>query len=277
MFNLINILIIHFFAHALIFSHHMLRKKEKKFGGVCNMQEKKHCDGKELICINVDKVYDWIVKEKSFDLSFPSGKEFLFTPTNMVPKDEYKFSGFKDATVKCEVTPDRHHPIVILGREDRPFCIDGKNVMLQQLNIRKNFVVTLTVTLADGTVLTSKSPEKEDFNSDLAFSRCEQVTLCAPEGTDIEITFTNLDCFVCTTGKLEGESFAPFNGGIKFSNLSISIDTCQSIQSTFPVTVEFLADFCEPREDFATACAPPMRPKQCSVVFPDDDHGHCCH
>ena len=33
-------------------------------------------------------------------------------------------------------------------------------------------------------------------------SRCEQVTLCAPEGTNVEITYTDLDCFVCTTGEL---------------------------------------------------------------------------
>lgn len=235
------------------------------------MQEKKHSDGKELICINVDKVYDWIVKEKSFDFTVPSWEEIHFTPKGSVT------NGYiQGAHVTCEVTPDRHNPIVILGREDRPFCIDGKNVMLQQLNIRKNFVITLVVTLADGTVLTSVAPKWEE-NSDLAFSRCEQVTLCAPEGTDVEITYTNLDCFVCTTGKLTGDGYGSDRGTIKFSNLSISVDTCQSIQSTFPVTVEFLADYCEPREDLINACAPPMRPQQCSVVFPDDDHGHCCH
>ena len=127
----------------------MLRKKEKKFGGVCNMQEKKHCDGKELICINVDKVYDWIVKEKSFDVS--PKKSIRFHDLDDIDDDD-----LKGAIVTCEVTPERHHPIVILGREDRSFCIDGKNVRLQQLNIKKNFDLTIFVTLRNGTKLTSK-------------------------------------------------------------------------------------------------------------------------
>jgi len=167
------------------------------------------------------------------------------------------------ATVSCEVTPDKHKPIEILCREDRPFCIEGKTVLLQQLNIRKNFELRIFVTLANGAVLTSKP---------IKVNRCEQATLCAPEGTDVEITYTNLDCFVCTTGDISKE-----NGKIKFSDLTISVATCQSIQSTFPVTVEFLANFCEPRDDLPTTRPAPMRPKQCSVVFPDDDHGHCCH
>ncbi len=107
-----------------------------------NMQEKKHCDGKELICINVDKVYDWIVKEKSFDVSPKESIAFSRIQYQLDDDD------LKGATVTCEVTPDRHHPIVILGREDRPFCIDGKNVLLQQLNIKKNFDLTIFVTLA---------------------------------------------------------------------------------------------------------------------------------
>jgi hypothetical protein len=44
------------------------------------MQEKKLCEGQELICINVDKVYDWIVKESSFDFALPTGN-IVFTPT----------------------------------------------------------------------------------------------------------------------------------------------------------------------------------------------------
>lgn len=235
------------------------------------MEEKKHHDRKELICINVDKVYDWIVKEKSFDIS-PLGEiEFKGIPVELCDYD------FKGATVTCKVTADRHHPIVILGREDLPFCIDGKTVILQQLTIKKKFDLTIFVTANNGCTYASKP---------IDISRCEQVTLCAPKGTDVEITYTNLDCFVCSTGRLtlccpEGESGNGYNSEspctIKFSDLTISVNTCQSIQSTFPVTVEFLADFCEPRDELPTACPAPMRPQQCSVVFPDDDHGHCCH
>ena len=56
---------------------------------------------------------------------------------------------------------------------------------------------------------------------------------------------------------------------VNFENLSISISICQSIQSTFPVTVEFLADYCEPRSELPLAsCSPTGRPNNCSVVFP---------
>jgi hypothetical protein len=243
------------------------------------MQEKKHCDEKELICINVDKVYDWIVKENTFDFALPTGN-IVFTPTGSVPANT---GGLANATIACEVTPATSNPIVITDRQNRPFCIDGKNVLLQQLHIRKNFVVTLIVTLANGTVLTSVAPTV-NVNTALAFSRCEQVTLCAPEGTNVEVTFTDLDCFVCSPGILTiptttAPAPAPAAGSINIAGLTLTIATCQSIQSTFPVTVELLADFCEPREDLPTACPAPMRPKQCSVIFPDDGHGHghCCH
>jgi len=242
------------------------------------MQEKKLCEGQELICINVDKVYDWIVKENSFDFALPTGN-IVFTPTASVPTTA---AGLVGATIRCEVTPATSNPIVITNRQDRPFCIDGKNVLLQQLNIRKNFVVTLIVTLANGTVLTGTPTLTPAANTNLLLSRCEQVSLCAPEGTNVEVTFTDLDCFVCSPGVL---TIPPVTvppataGSINIAGLTISIATCQSIQSTFPVTVEFLADFCEPRDDLPTTCPSPMRPKQCSVIFPDDGHGHgnCCH
>jgi len=217
------------------------------------------CDDKELICINVDKVYDWIVKENSFDIfptapiSFPG-----VTPT----------TNLANATVTCEVTPAATNPIVIQNRENRPFSIDGKTVYLQQLNIQKNFSLTLFVTLENGTVLTSVP---------VPISRCEQVTLCAPEGTDVEITYTELNCFICSTGTLilgDGAPGAAPVGTIGFTALTITVSTCQSIQSTFPVTVEFLADYCEPRADLPMACPGPVRPHDCSLVFPDD---HCRH
>lgn len=215
------------------------------------MKDKRCNEGQELICINVDKVYDWIVKEQSFD--FFSAAPVTFPGVTAT-------TPLAGATVTCEVIPTATNPVVIQNRENRDFCIDGKTVCLQQLTIQKNFSLTLFVTLTTGTVLTSAV---------IPISRCEHITLCAPEGTDVEITFTDLDCFVCQTGTLVAGA-----GTITFSALNVSIETCQSIQSTFPVTVEFLADFCEPREDLPTACPAPSRPRQCPAVFPDFGHGH---
>ncbi|ACA41890.1 hypothetical protein ACE1MS_21070 [Lysinibacillus sp. fkY74-1] len=209
------------------------------------MQEHMPSQAQELICINVDKVYDWIVKEMSFDIS-PTGA--ITFPGVTAATD------LTGAIVTCRVIPAATNPIVILNRENRQFSIDGSTVCLQHLNIQKNFILTIVVTLPNGTMFTS---------AEIPVSRCEQVTLCAPKGTDVEILYTDLDCFVCTTGTLTAAA-----GAITFSALTITVAVCQSIQSTFPVTVEFLATFCEPRADLPFTCPTAVRPQQCPVIFP---------
>jgi len=199
----------------------------------------------EPICINVDKVFDWIVKEASFEFS-PTGP-ITFPGVTAT-------TSLAGAVVTCNVVPRATNPVVILNRENRQFTIDGATVCLQNLTIQKNFTVTLVVTLPNGTRFTSNT---------ITVSRCEQVTLCAPKGTDVEILFTDLDCFVCSTGTL-----TPGTNTITFSALVVTISVCQSIQSTFPVTVEFLATFCEPRAELPFACPGVVRPAQCPAVFP---------
>lgn len=214
------------------------------------MQEKMFED-KELLCINVDKVYDWIVRENTFDI-FPTGPiTFPGVTADTV---------LTDATVSCEVVPATLNPIEILSRENRDLSVDGMNVCLQQLTIRKNFTLTIVVTLPTGIIFRSAG---------IPASRNELVTLCAPDGTDVEITFTELDCFLSSTGTLIAGV-----GTITFGALVVSVATCQSIQSTYPVTIELVADFCEPREDFLTACSAPTHPQQCPIVFPDNKHCH---
>jgi len=222
------------------------------------MKEKLPFDGRELICINVDKVYDWVTKEMNFEHAVSPYEKIEFYPKDSVPNGE-----IKGATVTCDVSPDDYCPVEILGRDDRPVSIDGRNILLQQLHIRKNFEIRICLTLADGTVLRSEA---------IKVSRCERVTLCAPEGTNVEVTYTDLDCFVCTTGHIYGDSTGSDRGTIKFKNLTITVSTCQSIQSTFPVTVEFLADYCDPRADLPFACPGPVRPHHCSTIFPDSDN-----
>ncbi|SDP30227.1 hypothetical protein [Halobacillus aidingensis] len=239
------------------------------------MQAKNLNGGQELICMNVDKVYDWVIEERNFEFTLPSATAVTFLPTPTAAPTTAQLLG---ATVTCEVEPDPTTPIEILDRDDRQFVINGDPVTLQQLNIRKNFVITLTVTLADGRVFTSAPPTlpgaTTPINPFLRFSRCEQVTLCAPEGTDVEVVFTDLDCFVCSSGTIT--AVLDTTTGVltfAFSNLQISIVSCQSIQSTFPVTVEFLAEFCEPRDVLPTPCPAPIRPDQCPVVFPAFGNG----
>lgn len=210
------------------------------------MQEHMPSQVQELICINVEKVYDWVVKDLSFEFSPTSPLSFPCLPED---------ANITGAHVTCQVVPSEYNPVVIMNRENRTFKIDGTSVCLQQLTIQKNFTVTICITLPNGTTYTSTSFE---------ISRCEHVVMCAPKGTNVDVTYTDLDCFVCSTGAFYNNC----NETITFENLSLSVAVCQSIQSTFPVTVEFLAEYCEPRADLPLTCPPAGRPKNCSVVYP---------
>ncbi|MGA3599491.1 hypothetical protein [Lysinibacillus agricola] len=211
------------------------------------MQDSMPSQVREPICINVDKVFDWIVKEASFEFSKTGTIRFPGLPAH---------TDLTHAVVTCHVVPRAIHPVKILNRENRQFTIDGATVCLQNLTIQKNFTLTIIVTLPGGTKFTSDP---------ITISRCEQVTLCAPKGTDVEILFTDLDCFVCSMGNPTSGNTA---NEITFTDLNVTISVCQSIQSTFPVTVEFLATFCEPRAELPFACPGVVRPEQCPAVFP---------
>lgn len=211
------------------------------------MQEHLPFPDQELICINVDKVYDWVMKENTFDY-LPTGPITFPGVTPTTPTT--------GANVTCEVTPATTTPVVILRRENRQVTVDGEVVCLQLLTIRKSFNVVFVLTLPTGVVFRS---------TPILVSRSEQVILCAPEGTDVTVTFTELDCFISSQG-----TFVPGTGTVTFTGLVVTIMTCQSIQSTYPVTVEFLADFCAPRADLAIgACPLPVRPLQCPTIYPE--------
>ncbi|MDM5250694.1 hypothetical protein [Lysinibacillus sp. G4S2] len=209
------------------------------------MQDNMPSQLQEPICINVDKVFDWIVKEASFEFS-PTGP--ISFPGVTATTD------LVNAVVTCSVVPSATSPVKILHRENRQFTIDSATVCLQNLTIQKTFTLTLVVTALNGQRFTSLP---------ITVSRCEQVTLCAPQGTDVEILFTDLDCFVCSVGTPQAGT-----NTITFTDLHVTISVCQSIQSTFPVTVEFLATFCEPRAELPFACPGVVRPAQCPAVFP---------
>ncbi|WP_042473251.1 BMQ_0737 family morphogenetic spore coat protein [Bacillus ndiopicus] len=217
------------------------------------MQEKMSSQVRELICINVDKVYDWIVKELTFELTPTGAIAFPTLPAGI---------DLTTASIQCRVVPDTSNPVVILSRENRQVTLAGRTVTLQQLTIRKNFIVTIVVKTANCMMF-----ESAPFN----VSRCEHVTLCAPKGTEVQVTYTDLDCFVCSTGTATADFPVGGTPTITFTNLSLNVTVCQSIQSTFPVTVEFLAEYCEPRADFHSACSPAVRPQKCGNIFPH----HC--
>ncbi|SFM06737.1 hypothetical protein SAMN04487943_10793 [Gracilibacillus orientalis] len=210
--------------------------------------------GQELLCINTEKVYDWLLNEASFDLNIDG----LELPINTVTGAQLECDDIDLNNVTCTVTPSEEDPFVILDREDQVFIIDGEEVTLQVVNIRKSFDVIVYVQLI---------PELGGRTIEIGtatFSRCEQVILCAPEGTDINVSYTDLDCFVCSVNCDTGTTTE-----IDELNVTFTVRLCQSIQSTYEVTIELEADFCQPRDVLPVPpCPTPTIPVQCPVVFP---------
>ncbi|WP_077065081.1 BMQ_0737 family morphogenetic spore coat protein [Gracilibacillus massiliensis] len=211
--------------------------------------------GQELLCINTEKVYDWILNETTFDLTVDG----LELPINTVTGAQLECDDIDQTAVTCTVTPTEIDPIVVLDREDQVFVVDGEEVTLQLINIRKNFDVTvfapLIPELGGGTIEIGSA----------TFTRCEQVILCAPNGTDVDVSYTDLDCFVCAVNCDTGSSTE-----IDELNVTVSVRLCQSIQSTYDVTLELVADFCQPRDILPfPPCPAPSMPAQCPVIFPN--------
>jgi hypothetical protein len=210
------------------------------------MQAKNLTGGSEVLCINTTKVYDWILNEATFDLTFVD-EDLQGNGEDQITCEDIT------GPVTCEVTPGE---VEVIDRENRDFVIGRREITLQLVTLRKHFTVTFFFPTAHGTQETS-----------FDFSRCEQVILCAPEGTDIEVTFTDVDCFIC--------SFECDEATDTF-DAQITVRLCQSIQSTFPVTLEIEAEFCQPRDilPIPAACPTPSIPPQCPALFPDDDDDH---
>ena len=201
--------------------------------------------GRELLCINTEKVYDWVLNEATFDVTFRD---------IMLPEDGEEglnCDDFDIEDVTCEVTPLGFD---VLSRHNREFVFGRKEVTLQLVKIRKKFKVTFNFPTASGT----KSVSREK-------SRTEHVILCAPDDTDIKVKVTDVDCMIvdfdCDT---DYDTF----------DAVVNVRICQSIQSVFKVTLELEAEFCHPRDILpipGTACPTPTIPPQCPVLFPDDD------
>ncbi|TFB15104.1 hypothetical protein E3U55_12695 [Filobacillus milosensis] len=204
--------------------------------------------GQELVCINTTKVYDWVINDANFDLNV----------TDLdLPEDEgvqLTCDDIDTESVTCEVQPS-DPAIEELNRETRTFTIGDEDVELQVVTLRKNFEVVFTLPLLAGGSAEVSAP----------FARSEQVILCAPDDTEIEVTFTELDCFIVD---LECDPTTTPNS----LDAVVNVRLCQSIQSTFDVTLELIADFCQPRDILSfPPCPTPAIPETCTSLFPNNN------
>lgn len=212
----------------------------------------------ELLCINTNKVYDWILEEVTVSqtvlaatLALPAAiAAVLCLPAALVNITPIiTDADGNPLPPNSEVTVTESIP-----RVDRQFEVDGALVTLQRVSFTKTVYVVLEisgVTPATGIPFLIRTLP-------IPFSVNESAFLCAPEGTDLLVRVTDF----------EAQTIVNCDEAGIFVSIGVSIVVCQSIQTVTPVTLELIAGFCSPREAIFDNCPTPIIPPQCPVIFP---------
>ncbi|MGE8205254.1 hypothetical protein ACQKP0_11865 [Heyndrickxia sp. NPDC080065] len=223
------------------------------------MQSKPLQGAQELLCINTEKVYDWILEESTASqtvpeasLGLPAGFDLtLFgnPAAQIVIKAVLTDSTGTPLPLNSEVTVTESLP-----RVDRQFEVDGALVTLQRVTFTKTVFVVLEISgviPATGVPFLITTPP-------ITFTLTETAFLCAPEGTSLVVRISDF----------EAQTIINLSAAGALVSIGVTIDVCQSIQTVTPVTLELTAEFCMPRAPLFESCTTPLIPPQCPVVFP---------
>jgi len=217
------------------------------------MKNKPSPIGKELLCMNAEKVYDWVILQGNVSTSANASELGGLTIDPCDPS----VSKLTTETFLTDEDGNRLSPNDIIEitesqeRSDRPFIIDGTEVMLQNVSFQKTLYVVVEFS---GLKYTTPFVEQ---TLPIPITIPESLFMCAPNGTDLVVRITDVDCTVsvnCTDKSL--------------TSLDITLNVCQSVQSVTEVTVELFTKFCEPRDVLTEQCPSPIIPPQCPVIFP---------
>ncbi|CQR48368.1 hypothetical protein BN1058_02736 [Paraliobacillus sp. PM-2] len=224
------------------------------------MQGQSSNGGQELVCFNTEKVYDWVVLQTTVNQNIP-GSDITGVTINPCA------SSITNLSARCFLTDSYGNPLPENAeieveetgdRQDRKFVIDGNKVKLQRVSFDKTIYVVIVFRGLDGGY---KFVEKSD---PIELTIPEAPYLCAPEGTRLVVRISDVDCSAnvkCTS------SYA-------LESVDLSLGICQSVQTVADVTLELVADFCQPRDNIlAEVCPNPVIPPQCPVVFPGTNSG----
>ncbi|RLQ92422.1 BMQ_0737 family morphogenetic spore coat protein [Falsibacillus albus] len=208
----------------------------------------------ELLCINAEKIYDWVILQSSDSQ----------TVIEIFPAEGFSpcASGVTNLVTTCVLTDSSGTPVSLSSpdavsiqeigtRESRQFMVDGAVVTLQDVSWIKSFYIVVETTGIQGTTpfLFRSQP--------VLFEIPESAFLCAPDGTDLLVRITEFDCrtrFRCL--------------GRNTASIDVFINLCQSVQTFANVTIELEAEFCQPRDIINEQCPAPIVPPQCPVIFP---------
>lgn len=208
----------------------------------------------ELLCINAEKVYDWVVlqntvrqlisnEELDLDHELNDVKHIL---TRFILVDEHGKPLGPNAKVKVKE---------IDKREEKTFLIDGCMVTLEKVSFLKIFFIALEFRgIKDNTPFVFTS-------CPIRIEAHESLFLCAPEGTRLVVRITDID----------GSAKLHFHNDC-LKSVDVTLTTCQSIQAVADVTIEVKADFCQPRDILTEQCQAPSVPPQCPTLFPGHDN-----
>ncbi|GIN83977.1 hypothetical protein J6TS2_03630 [Heyndrickxia sporothermodurans] len=223
------------------------------------MQPKPLQGAQELLCINTEKVYDWILEESSASqtvlaaaLGLPAGFDLTLFGN---PLAQIVITGI--------LTDAAGHPLPLnsevtvtesLPRTDRQFEVDGALVTLQRVTFTKTVHVVLEIS---GVIPATGTPFLVR-TTPITFTFTETAYLCAPEGTTLSVRISDFGA----------QTIINLDAAGALVSIGVSIEVCQSIQTYTPVTIELTADFCLPRAPLFESCSTPLIPPQCPVIFP---------
>lgn len=217
------------------------------------MKKNKVLQAPETMCINTNKVYDWVLEEGTGSTTLLAAN----LPTALP-------AGATNVQVNCILTDSTGAPLPINSeidvtesapREDRQFLVDGALVTLQRVTFTKTVYIVLEISGVDPATGSQFLITSNPFPP---FNFIEEAYLCAPAGTSLIVRVSDFSCNTIINRNAAGD----------ITSFNVNITICQSIQTVAPVTIEITADFCMPREQITEQCTNPTIPPQCPVVFP---------
>jgi hypothetical protein len=201
-------------------------------------------------CINVQKIYDWVLINADEVKTIP------------IPEEELEaINEALDEGAQLQVTGTITLPagvvtsIVSIVR--RFVVIDGVEVEVGCAQILKNVTIDITVT----DVSNATPVEVATFTATTQL--IERAGICFPQ----PFTADNVTIHVRSASALP-LSDVPIDGNFLFE-----VYVCQDLQVETQVKLEVLARFCEPRDNTIVCgtgliCEPPSFPPQCPQIYP---------
>ncbi|OIK09664.1 hypothetical protein [Bacillus sp. MUM 13] len=211
----------------------------------------------ELLCINAEKVYDWVILQNTRSQNILAAA--LGLDINVCAASSLSTRVFLVDAEGNPLPPNAEVTVLEPGdREERTFVIDGALVTLERVTFLKTFFVAIEFKGILGTT------PFVDVSKPIAIEIPESLFLCAPDGTRLAVRISDLECAVrlnCTAGPTP-----------TLTSIDLTLTTCQSVQAVADVTIEVKAEFCQPRDILSEQCPTPAIPPQCPVLFPGHDN-----